>query len=199
MARTWVDVPDDLLTQAKAAAEGEGIEFSALAARAILNELTTPAVPAPPPPAVTEDGIADHFLARLDPVKARMITTVTRDRGSRPYEAFLAWILKAADQGESAAMAIPGRDLARAANVAIVPLGSAECQWCTRTFALTNPGQIYCPDPDDGTESCGRQAMKAEMRAKRGEIADDRPYAPTQQPVEAIAKAMNNRTALLTR
>jgi hypothetical protein len=141
-----------------------------------------------------EDGIADHLLGRLDPVQAQMIVTVARDRGYRPYQFFLSAIRQTVDRGESVIRAVPGIDLERPAASAPTALSPVRCEWCQTAFTPLRPGQTFCPDPEDGTPGCGRQAMLAAIQRRR---ATARPateqYAPRQTDTRALAAAHNRR------
>ena len=63
-----------------------------------------------------------------------------------------------------------------------VPPGT--CEFCGHTFESSRQGQKYCPDPDDGTAGCGREATLRDLPAHRaGRKEPDSAFGPNQRPM----------------
>lgn len=121
-------------------------------------------------PAESEDAAAEVFLAKLDPEHRQAILDCVTETHLSAAHYILNYILLARDQGLTS-VTLPEAALP-------VPLPAAleaskTCEFCAQPFTPTREGQRYCPDKDDGTESCGRKAGLAALRAARTKTMDE--------------------------
>ena len=139
---------------------------------------------------VTVEDAGEILLAHIEPSQAALIMDLCRDHGRKPYEYLLSYVYLAHERGETA-MLIGEQFLAANMPTAAEAQGASACEHCGTPPVNPKRGQRFCPDPDDGTESCGRKHSLAELhehRAKRAGKADNR-HAPSQVNVEVFRRA----------
>ena len=120
-----------------------------------LSMLPSPATPAP----TTLADAAAIFLRHLPVPMVELITEMCQTEHRQPAQYLLSYMKLAYDRGETSFF-MPEDDLhvffAHAGQSAPT-LAPTVCEQCHATFAPTRLGQRFCPDPDDGSISCGRQ------------------------------------------
>ena len=165
--------------------------------------LTAPSTPLMSPPAIdTLDAAAQVFLAHIPPPMAEQILDMCADNGRKPHEYLLSYVNLAHERSETSMLASEtSQDAMQIPKVVVNTPGVCAFSGCRKSFILTQRGQMYCPDPDDGTESCGRKAHLEHLHARRPQ--DPRAanqLAPTQQDtVGRQDMASRHRAALLKR
>jgi len=144
---------------------------------------------------VTVEDAGEILLAHIEPSQAALIMDLCRDTGRRPYEYLLSYVYLAHERGETAKL------IGEQFLTASMPKGSAveantHCEYVECGRPLVNPrrGQRFCPDPDDGTPSCGRKHSLAELHAHRAARTRgaNNTAAPTQVNVEVYRRAAQN-------
>jgi len=185
-----VALPEPLKDRLKAKATGLGVPVQKLVEQTLEMLVGGEVTPLVAARTVTVEDAGEILLAHIEPSQASLILDLCRDTGRKPYEYLLSYVYLAHERGETAKL-IGEQFLSANAPRVDEPMGATACEYCGT--ALVNPrrGQRYCPDPDDGTESCGRKASLAEMRGRRASRtrhADNR-HAPSQVNVEVYRRA----------
>lgn len=116
---------------------------------------------------VTLDVAADIILKHLDPAQAALLLDLCRENGRKPHEYVLSYAHLAHERGETAQMVGEVVMERGDAPAAVMLANHQACAFCEKPFVPARRGQLYCPDPDDGSESCGRKASLATLRADR--------------------------------
>ena len=120
---------------------------------------TPPAPAAPARPADTLAEAATIFLRHLPEPMVDLITDLCRTENRQPAQYLLSYMKLAYDRGETAFF-MPEGDLAvyfAQPHQTAPMLVPTPCEQCRAVFMPTHLGQRFCPDPDDGSISCGRQ------------------------------------------
>lgn len=196
--RTWIDLPDDLKAELDAAATADSLTWQQYAERALTESLTRPdpTPAAPPSAAVVEDGVADHLLAQLEPLQARLVQQIAHEKRVRPYHLLLSYCQTALARGAAAEITLEATRRAQQAfdRPAVATPAEATCQHCGATFTPTRIGQPYCPDPEDGEPGCGRKAMLAALHARRAGVEGRRDQMrPPQIDAHRITTLLTQR------
>lgn len=165
---------------------------------AMVEEILEQTVAGASPPSDL-DGAATVFLAHLDVGHQDLIRDLCKEHGASPADYLLTYIRLAYDRGEASSLEPELRrasDEATPRKTARGEIAPGICGFCGKTFEPTKPGQKYCPDPDDGTPGCGRQAtLRAlhEHRASRKEpesaFGPNQQHAPPQQDLRQYVRA----------
>lgn len=149
----------------------------------VLAKLTAAQPASADPSPVSLDAAAAVLLAQLDSEHQMLIQECARETG-RPISAYLLSYIHMAREMGRTAKPLP-EYLERGSTQPVVdatpaPTPSlAECRWCHRSFTPTLEGQQYCPNPDDGSEPCAKQAALAEIRTRRrGKVVEPGVPAP---------------------
>lgn len=198
MARTFIDLPDDLKAELEAMAAADNLSWLQFCERALTESLTRPdpTPPAPLSPGVIEDQVADHLLAQLEPNQARLVQQIAHEKRVRPYHLFLSYCQTALARGEASEITMEATRRAQQAfdrPISVTP-AEATCQYCGTTFTPKRIGQPYCPDPDDGEPGCGRKAMLADLHARRAGVEQRRDQMPPPQvSTERIVTMLTQR------
>lgn len=140
-------------------------------------------------PMPTPAGAADMILSLLPEAQRNLILDCAQEHGRPPLDFILSYCKLADERGETptlVAESVAEDDDARLfpKSVGPSPIGqTARCEYepCGKTVTLTRRGQRFCPDPDDGTEGCGRKSTLAELHKRR-------PQTPSVQ--HKLAQAM---------
>ena len=170
MAQIRISLDQSLIDDLQAQADAAGITLSALLAEKA--QFAPAAAPASTQDVFTLDQAADAFLRVLAPGHADLIRQCANDTRQKPA----ASLLLPAYVGERLAITSPTQH------------GVGHCQWCGHEFAMTRPGQIYCPTPSvPGGQSCSRQAALAPIVNRRQAQSADLTYAPS--PKHTLARA----------
>ena len=148
----------------RAQAEALDISINTLMAQIVENQT----VPAPASRIASPDEAAAYFLDKLEPEHRKLIEDCSRETQSHPASYLLGYIKLAHDQGNTAKMLPEAPDPTRSQS-SPVALSNTACEWCHAP--LENRTARFCPEPADGTESCGRQASLAVIRAARRKAA----------------------------
>lgn len=163
---------DETLTGLRELSQRKGVPMVILVEQAVEALLTGTVTPITQPREVTLEDAADLLLQHMDAGQAALIKDLCAETGHQPSDYLLSYIFLAHERGETAHMIgehVMVRQEASAAALPALP-GEAICDYCHKAFRSTRQGQKYCPDPDDGTESCGRRASLEALhwhRAKR--------------------------------
>lgn len=155
---------------------------AAMAPKTLMDTAVSPQPPqwgSPPGPAPQSlADAADIIMAALPEHQRQLILDVAQERGRRPHDFILSYCKMADERGETPSLIAEqitdeedGRPFAPATKFQS-PIGQAAiCAWepCGKAITISRRGQKYCPDPDDGTEGCGRKASLAEIHKRREE------------------------------
>lgn len=142
-----------------------------------------------------EVSLADAAERLLRELPAPMVALIRENCVAHrvpPVAYLLTYCLLAYERGEtSTPLALTDAQRVAEAEAPALP-EQAECAWCRRPFRPAVPGQRYCPDPDDGTVSCGRQAALEQVRAARLRYLDQTRPADQREAVtrQAAPRAM---------
>ena len=156
-----IAVSDKLKETITELAARENRSQTSVAEEAILSGLNGFSVP-PAPASLAPTTLADAaviFLRHLPEPMVDLITEMCQTEHRQPAQYLLSYMKLAYDRGETSFF-MPEDDLhvffAHAGQSAptLVP---TVCEQCHATFAPARLGQRFCPDPDDGSISCGRQ------------------------------------------
>lgn len=124
----------------------------------------------------TPDEAAAYFLNQLEPEHRKLIEDCAKETQRHPASYIMSYIKLAHDQGNTA-KALPEALDPTTQPVPPVALSNKLCEWCQTP--LENRNARFCPDPGDGTESCGRQASLFAVRsARRGKATGKELPAP---------------------
>jgi len=160
---------------------------------AAANVALTPPIPVSP---TNIEDACRMIVSCLDPEHRDLIHQLAKDT-QRPVTSFImSAILRAREQGAVADTLGPWTD-ATVAALESPPPDQSECQYCHRYFVPVTKGQQFCPPPADGSDSCGRKHLVAQMRATRPQEVqlprnpDLTPPMPKQYP--RVPRAMIGR------
>lgn len=163
-----VKFPDDVsIALADMAAKTDGLVKPAdLVVEMVQDALSAPARSAPPAPLAPRDitlhEAAEVILAHLAPDHRTLLLAIAADLG-HPVEAFImSYCHIAYDRGETAM--VLGDRIPDGPARAVVNQPPSGCEMCGKPIKC---GTRYCPEPDDGTPGCGRQAGLRIMHQKR--------------------------------
>ena len=127
--------------------------------------IVAPTIPTPSRLKTAEDA-AQLIVKCLDPEHQLLIYEIAKQR-QLPLAAFVFSAMQLIKENGQTSVIMSGwADKSPAETVAPLPT-TATCQWCQGSFIPTRDGQKFCPPPDDESDSCGRKAGLAEVRAKR--------------------------------
>ena len=109
---------------------------------------------------VTLDEASAVFMAHIRPEQAELIRVLGAETGFTPANYLLGYAKVAHERGETAAMYDErvryDRDTAGPQTVVPDLDATGTCEQCAAIFTPSRVKQRFCPDPDDGTVSCGR-------------------------------------------
>lgn len=196
--RIWFTIEDGMRSRLMEMAEARGVSRDELANTLLArgyadcaerSDAEMYAPPAPQAPAVpdppTLDEAADVILRHLPDHQRALILDCCAETGRQPIEYILSYIHLADERGETAM--VMSEQLRDEAIPALLPpdrQGICEYDGCRKPFQPTKRGQRFCPEPEDGSESCGRKATLQDLHRRRpqGPAGGVGP-AKTQPPV----------------
>lgn len=145
----------------RAQAEELDITINTLISQIVEGETTPAPLTAPP----SFDDAAEIFLQQLEPEHRKLIEDCAKETDRSPASYILSYIKLAHDQGNTAKALPEALDPVINKPLHNATPGTKRCEWCTTP--LEDLHARFCPDPGDGTESCGRQASLATLRNSR--------------------------------
>jgi hypothetical protein len=165
-------LPDDLHARVKEYAESYGATYTDVVIALLDAALITDAAPRPLTTSttaieaqrardpVTLDEASAVFMAHIRPEQAELIRVLGAETGFTPANYLLGYAKVAHERGETAAMYDErvryDRDTAGPQTVVPDLDTTGTCEQCAAIFTPSRVKQRFCPDPDDGTVSCGR-------------------------------------------
>lgn len=194
MALTPVRLTDEVSDLLRSRAAECGVTPLVLGAQLITEYLTQPNVPpvTPPagPPSLAE--AAEVLLNHLEPEHQQLVREFCVEFSRRPSDYLLSYARLAYDRRES--QILVGRHLLHedTGPLALTPAEKvAKCEFCGQTFERSRVGQRFCPDPDDGSESCGRKQTQRESHERREarRRRDTSAFTPPQYNLAALTRA----------
>jgi hypothetical protein len=179
MAHITAAVSEDLHARIRAYAEVYGVTQSSALAALVDAGLQAEATPSPMMSGsiagvvsataieaqrardpVTLDEASAVFMAHIRPEQAELIRVLGAETGFTPANYLLGYAKVAHERGETAAMYDErvryDRDTAGPQTVVPDLDTTGTCEQCAAIFTPSRVKQRFCPDPDDGTVSCGR-------------------------------------------
>mgnify|MGYP001565845511 CR=1 FL=1 len=158
-----IAVSDRLKQTIAELAARDGRSQSSVTEEAIMAGLNGTPLDVPPAPPVRQPDTlteaATVFLRHLPEPMVDLITDLCRTENRQPAQYLLSYMKLAYDRGETAFF-MPEDDLTvyfAQPHQTAPTLAPTKCEQCSAVFAPTRLGQRFCPDPDDGSISCGRQ------------------------------------------
>lgn len=183
MAQIRISLDQELIDTLQAQADQAGLSLSALIAEKA--QFAPAAANTATQDAFTLDQATDAFLRVLQPGHADLIRQCANDTRQKPAAYLLSAITLAYENGQTSLL-LPQCAGERLADTSAMQHGTGHCLWCGHDFAMTRPGQVYCPTPSvPGGESCSRQAALAPITNRRQMQTPDLQYAPTPRHAAA--------------
>lgn len=191
--RNRITLPEGMKDRLKAKAAELAVPHEKLIEQALEMVLGGQVKPLVTNRTVSVEDAGEILLAHVEPAQAALILDLCRENHRKVFEYILSYVYLAHERGETATM-VGESVLAAHTPAGADPLaGNTHCDHCRAPLVAPRRGQRFCPgpDPDDGTESCGRKHFLAEWRAHRAartKHADNR-HAPTPVNVEVFRRA----------
>ena len=120
-----------------------------------------------PPSPMDLNTAVSTLLQYLPKEYGEQLIDQTRETGIPPAAYLLSQLKLVRERGEASFVegefieALPSR------HIPVELPKSVPCEYCGQPFEPARRGQRFCPQPTDGTESCGRKASLAQIHATR--------------------------------
>lgn len=196
---------DHELYEALVAKAGGAEYVTAWASHVLGTALRDPEAVLPSPEPISLDAACRVVLQHIDRDQAELILDLCQDTGHVPADYLLSYCQLIRDRQETAMLFDQERWVDEA--VAKPVLGretQASCEFCGAMFVVTRRGQRFCPDPDDGTEPCGRRAFLRDLHARRpahrtrAATATTQPdLSPPQQDVVLMQRVLQQQREIM--
>lgn len=192
--RVWFTIEDGLKARLTELALERGVSRDELAGQALAAGLTpitqaaADAIMESPssvrsPVEPTLDDAADLILRHLPDHQRNLILDCCQETGRKPIEYLFSYIHIADERGETA-MVMSEQMGDERVPALLRPEETAMCAFggCRKSFTPTKRGQRFCPEPEDGSESCGRKATLEELHRRRPQRRAETGLSPRAQP-----------------
>lgn len=186
-----IDLPITMKDRLKDKARELSVPVTTLVEQALEMVLGGDVKPIIRPREVTVEDAGEILLAHIEPGQASLIRDLCREHSRTPAEYILSYVYLAHERGETATMVgesvLTRESLLRDEAAA----DGTVCEQCGTALVDAKRGQRFCPDVDDGTESCGRKHSLAELHTRRAAKTKkaDNSHAPTQVNVDVYRRA----------
>lgn len=189
------NAPEDFHERLKVYMDEHKIDNQSAFIRQAIEEAMNPVtLPAPAPPApLTPNAAAEVILSLLPESQRFLILDIAKDKGRTPLDFILSYCRLAEERGETSSLiaeeVVQEEPVRYTTTLQQQSSEYVVCAFdgCRKSFIPTRRGQRFCPDPEDGTMSCGRKATLQETHKRRPQAALRR-QSPQEMEAEMEAR-----------